>query len=333
MLRSFFGSNRPVVLLTLLLPAIAAGVLAVVYARPGIPALAGPAYDLLFGPINQWPALSVGLGVLIILAGAVLVNSIYNEHEYSDRENYLPAMAYFFLGISSLEWLYFNPVFTSVLFLLLALRRLLRIYRISNATSMLFDAGFFACLAVLFYPPVALVLPFLWVGMTQLRSATFREWLVPVLGLATPVVYVVAAYWWFEVTPDFDEFFDLAGRFSFGPDGDGEGRSLFLAFSAVTLLPLLIGLGIFVSGMGVSTVHRKNTKRVFMWMSFFLLAAFIFTGFLQKSEVASVALLAPSVAVFAGLCFVSERRRILTNILFYAWIAFALMRMLYSGVF
>jgi len=140
------------------------------------------------------------------------------------------------------------------------------------------------------------------------------------------------AYWWFEVSPDFDEFFDLAGRFTFGPDGSGEGRNLFFAFSAVTMLPVLIGLGIFVSGMGVSTVHRKNTKRVFMWMSFFLLLTFVYTGFLQESDVASVALLAPAAAVFAALCFISERRKVLIDILFYVWIAFAVLHMLYTGV-
>jgi len=212
----------------------------------------------------------------------------------------------------------------------LALRRLLRIYRISNATSMLYDAGFFACPAVLFYPPAVLTLPFLWIGMTQLRSATFREWLVPVLGLATPAIYVAAAYWWFEAVPDFGEFFDLSGGFTFRPDG--EGSNLFFAFSAVTLLPVLIGLGIFVSRMGVSTVHRKNTKRVFMWLSFVLLVTFIYSGFLQKSDAASVALLAPSVAVFSALCFASDRRKILTDILFYIWITFAVLRMLYTGV-
>lgn len=332
MLRSLFASNRPVVLVFLVLPAVVAAVAALYFSEGRAPVLAGPAFDLVFGQVHRIPALSVSLGAAVILAGAVLVNAVYNEHEYADRENYMPALVYVLIGISSPEWLYFNPVFTANVLLLLALRRLLRIYRISNATSMLYDAGLFTALAVLFYPPVAVCVPFLWVGMTRLRSATLREWLIPLLGLCTPVVYVVAAYWWFEMRPDFDEFFRFDGRFQFGPEADAAYSSVFFTFLGITLSAVLVGLAGFLSRMGVSTVHRKNTKAVFVWFSVFLVFGFIYVGFLPENDIASVASLAAPAAVFAALSFNTEKARRWSGLLLYLWTAAVIVRFLYSGI-
>ncbi len=332
MLRSLFGSNRPVVLAFLVLPAAIAAVAALFFSEGTAPVLAGPAFDLLFGYVHRIPALSVALGAAVILAGAVLVNSVYNVHEYADRENYMPAAVYVLFGISSPEWLYFNPVFTANIFLLLALRRLLRIYRISNAASMLYDAGLFTALAVLFYPPAAACVPFLWVGMNRLRSATLREWFIPLLGLGTPVVYALAAYWWFEMTPDFEEFSDLGGRFRFGPDAETPHSRLFFLFLGITLAAVLIGSVRFLSGMGVSTVHRKNTKAVFVWFSIFLVFTFVYTGFLPENDVAAVASLAAPTAVFASFSFNTDKARRWSGLLLYFWTALVVLRFLYAGI-
>lgn len=332
MLRSLFASNRPVVLAFLVFPAAIAATAALFFSEGAAPVLAGPAFDVLFGYVHSIPALSVILGAAVILTGAALVNSVYNEHEYADRENYMPALVYVLFGISSPEWLYFNPVFTANVFLLLALRRLLRIYRISNAASMLYDAGLFTALAVLFYPPVAVCVPFLWVGMNRLRSATLREWFIPLLGLATPAVYVSAAYWWFELTPDFREFSDLSGSFRFGPDADTAHSGLFYALLGASLVAVLIGSVRFLSRMGVSTVHRKNTKAVFVWFSIFLVFAFVYVCFLPENDVASVASLAAPAAVFAALSFNTDKARRWSGLLLYLWTALVVLRFLYTGI-
>jgi hypothetical protein len=331
MLTGVFGSNRPIVLFTLLLPAIAVAALALRYASATPAHLAGPAYDLLFEPINRMPWLSVSLGLLVLFTGALLLNSIFNEHEFADKENHLPALVYFGFGISSLTWVYFNPIFLANVFLLLAVRRLFRIYRIGNATGMLYDAGFFMAMAILVYPPLALCIPFLWVGMVQLRSATFREWLVPALGLATIGLYIAAAYWWYGVVPSLEEFTDFGGRFSFGADLDAAGGHWLLWLLAGTLLVVVPGMAIFVVGMASSTVHRKNTKRAFLWLSVFLVAVFIYTAFLRRPDLAISGLLAVPIAVFASRIFAAEKRKALVSLIFYVWLVLVIVRMLNTG--
>lgn len=332
MLRSIFGSNQPVVLLALLPLGLLVAVLSYFYGSPTPAQLAGPAYDLLFAPVNQWPALSLLLGILVILGGALLLNGIFNEHEFGQKTNYLPAFVYFVFGISSLQWVYFNPVLLANVFLLFSLRRLFRIYRISNATGMLYDAGVFSVMAILVYPPVIFCIPFLWVGMTRLRSATFREWLVPAAGLATPTFYVIAAYWWFGASPGLEEFMDFQGRFTFGIDAGNSKVNWFAIFLAASLVPTFLGLVVFVGGMASSTVHRKNTKRAFLWFGFFQFVAFVYTGLLASPDVGSLALLAVPIAVFASRFFALERRAVLINAVFYVWLALAVVRILHSGI-
>lgn len=332
MLRSFFGSNQPVVLFGLLPVALVVIVLAYFYGSPTPALLAGPAYDLLFEPVNEWPVVSLLLGMLVILGGALLLNGIFNEHEFGQKTNYLPALVYFVFGVSSLQWIYFNPVLLANVFLLLSLRRLFRIYRISNATGMLYDAGIFSVMAILVYPPVIFCIPFLWVGMTRLRSATFREWLVPAAGLATPTLYVMAAYWWYGTIPGLEEFMDFQSRFTFGIDAGNSKVNWFAIFLAASLVPAALGLVVFVGGMASSTVHRKNTKRAFLWFGFFQFVAFVYTGLLAAPDVGSLALLAVPIAVFASRFFALERKALLINAVFFAWFALAVVRMLYSGI-
>lgn len=331
MLRLLFNSNRPVVLLALLLPAAGAAALAALYQTPPTVALAGPLYDLLFAKANESLWLSAFLGVGVVFVGAVLLNSIFNEHEFADRTNYLPAFVYFIFGVSSLEWVFLNPVFIANVLLMLSLRRLLRISRVSNATGMLFDSGIFIALAVLVYPLIAFAIPFLWIGMTILRSVSFREWLLPALGIATVAFYAVAAYWWFEIEPALDEFYDLQHQFTFGGNGKGLERSSQLWFLGVSVLPFLLGLGRFIRGMGISTVHRKNTKRVFLWLSFFLFAVMLYAGFLVLNDHISIGLIGMPLAVFSSLYFSTDRRRWLVDLMFFVWIIFSIVSLIYSA--
>ena len=327
MLRSLFGSNRPQVLVLLLVPAALAGGLALFYSGPTAPELAGPAYDLLFHPVNQWPIFSVVLGLFLIIAGALLVNNIFNVHEYAQRETYLPAFVYFMIGCSALEWVYFNPIFLGNVLLLLSLRRFLRIYRTANATAMLYDAGLFLALACIVYPPFVCVAPFIWVAMYQLRSASLREALVPIVGMATPALYVVAVYWWYGAQPDLSEFLTFKGNFSVGPDGSM--GPMFYWFGAFTLVLTALGLALFASGMGSSTVHRKNSKRVFLWLSLFLVLVIAYTGVLQTSDVGSTAVLAIPAAVLLTMAFAYDQKKWVADIMFYSWLLMAILRMVY----
>src|SRR5690554_1786237 len=178
MIHSTFGSNRPMVFGVLLIPAIIYGVLALNFAQAPVHTLGGPLFDLLVGYVST-PYISVILGLIVNLIGAFLVNLLFNSHDYSERENYFPALFYFLLASLELSWIYLNPVLIGNVFVLLALRRILRMYRVQEITSMIYDAGFFLALGALFFPLLVFVFPLLWLSLIQLRTFNLREWTVP----------------------------------------------------------------------------------------------------------------------------------------------------------
>ena len=331
MIYSIFGSNRTVVLGLLVLPALAFGTLAFFYTTSPVMPLGGPAFDWLYAQIPL-SILQILLGIAINLTGAFLVNRLYNAHDYADRENYFPALFYFLLTSLQLSWLYFNPVLVGNVFVLLALRRLLRMYRVQEITGMIYDASVFLGIAALFYPPFFLAFPLLWISLIQLRTFNIREWLIPISGLLTPVLYAAVFYWWFDLK------FDPAHYFQLEPV---QLQSLISSHSVIFYLVLIFssfvffaGLLIFIREMGVSTVHKKNTKKVFITLTFILGLVWLVSIALNEGQTGLPGLLAIPVSVFGGVLFSRARRRkkIMTTV-FYIWILILILYPLFTEVF
>lgn len=331
MIYSIFGSNRTVVIGLLTLPALAFGTLAFFYTSSPVMPLGGPAFDWLYAHIPI-AILQILLGIIINLIGAILVNRLYNAHDYADRENYFPALFYFLLTSLQLSWEYFNPVFVGNVFVLLALRRLLRMYRVQEITGMIYDAGVFLGIAALFYPPFFLAFPLLWISLIQLRTFNIREWLIPITGLLTPVIYAAAFYWWFDLKFDPGHYFQLIPL---------NFKSLIPAHSVFFYLVLIFstfvffaGLLIFIREMGVSTVHKKNTKKVFITLTFILGIVWLVSIALNEDQIGLPGLLAIPVSVFGGVLFSRARRRKkLVSTVFYIWLLLLVFYPLFTEVF
>ena len=77
-----------------------------------------------------------------------------------------------------------NAIFTN-LFLLLALWRLLSIKSVKNVKHKIFDASLLIALASLFYDWALVFLVLIFVVINMYDRKTFKNWLVPLLGVAT----------------------------------------------------------------------------------------------------------------------------------------------------
>jgi hypothetical protein len=327
MLHSLFGSNRPMVLIFLLIPAIVMGLMAYFFGSPPISELGGPAFDWLYELLNSY-WIKVSLGVIVNLTAAVLINSISNNHDYADKEQYFPALIYFMTASLSLSWQVFNPVLVGSLFLLLALRRLLAMSRVQNVTAMLFDAGVFLGLGVLFYPPFIFVAPFLWMAQLQFRSFNLREWLVALSGMLLPALYALAAYWWFSFDPGILEFYSFdALRIE---EWFQDKHLLYYPLLALSLIILLFGAFRFVADMSASTVHSKNTKRAFIWLSLLLTAIFFYSSALEADQKGLALILLIPFAIFGGVFFTESRKKNLNIIFFYLWLVLTIAYMIFG---
>lgn len=319
MVHSTFGSNRPLVLAFLIAPAIAL-IAASVYSHAVAEYdLGGPATDLLianFGELTVWRRT---LGMLLILTNAVLLNFISNKHDFSTSENYFPALV--FLGFAALDFenIDLHPVLFSSLFLLLALQRLLTVYRADSALSIGFDATLFLSIAIFFFPPSVFLLPLPWLVFLQVRPFNLREWLVPFTAIALAAIYVFTFYFLGGYAFSAREFFSFDGSFiSVSAINAKPGFYLMMLIFALLSILGLIG---FFTDIAKSTLRKKSTKYIFLWTFFLTIIEFIYVSVLETSQIGSWLIFSIPVSVFLGVLFSRKfNRPHIQLIMFYVWL-------------
>lgn len=320
MIYKLFASNRQGVMALLLIPAVAAGALGYAFCVPGQSILAGPLYDVVFVPLNNWPWLAVCCTTLAVMSGALVLNILFNRHEYAVRESFLPSLLYIGFFAANPCNFQLNPFPFANLLVIIGLWRLLGVYRQTSPTYKLYDTGIFFGLALLVYPLYVIFLPVIWIGLFTLRPFSLREWLLPLSGLLTPLSYAAVAYWWFGYEVELQEYFRV--DWSFSPHFRNLAKSgLLVALSAGLCA---VGAGRFVLDMGVSTVHRKNSKAVWMWFTLCTIVIYFYGLSLAAYESRMHLVLVPLSSVFVGAFLTGKGRSIVLTAFFYILLALVL---------
>ncbi len=138
------------------------------------------------------------------------------------------------------------------------------------------------------------------------------------MGVSTPALFAGVVFWWNDYTIDYSEFVNFSDQ-PFKQVFTAHGFWYYLLV-IISLFIFLAGLLAFLNDMSTSTVHKKNTKKVYVTVSLFLLGIYIYGITLYENQTGLMAVLAAPVAVFSGVYFSQTRRRKLRQILFYIWI-------------
>ncbi|RIV44600.1 DUF6427 family protein [Flagellimonas pelagia] len=170
MISSFFGKTKPIVHFVL-------AILLLLFYFGRIFFVAG---EKSFFEEFPWELLAFGVLLLVIF----IINQIVRTEKLTDFNSY--AILFFvLLAIAfSEEFEHKNAIFTN-LFLLLALWRLLSIKSVKNVKHKIFDASLLIALASLFYDWALVFLVLIFVVINMYDRKTFKNWLVPLLGVAT----------------------------------------------------------------------------------------------------------------------------------------------------
>lgn len=188
-----FLSNRPLVLL-LLIPIIFGFQLlnAQAHFHPLIPVV-----DLgLWGKATflsaWWTSI---IASVIVLANAIQLNFLFNQHEFLDKNNYGPSLFYVVLMSFSHSFYQVDAVLICHLFLLQSLRLLFQLKSQETNRTASFNSAFFVGLSASFLPPsAALIIPF-WFSAWALQPFSFRQWLLMIIGFLIPIANGLT-WWW-----------------------------------------------------------------------------------------------------------------------------------------
>lgn len=203
MLIRYFRSNFPGQFVT----AGAAGLLlwgAAVMHPPVMPPPDGPVplYALLYQWLSCYPYLAMAAGFTLVVFQAVWLNFILLKHNLVPPNTALAALLFLiFTGLSP-SWLTLTPVNITTLFLLLILRALLEAYNQSEPIELIYTMGFFTGLSSFFYLPSLFIYGFLLVSFLVYRLFRWREWVSSLIGLATPLLYLLIIYFMTDRLPE-----------------------------------------------------------------------------------------------------------------------------------
>ncbi len=330
MVYSAFGSNRPLVLSFLILPALIIAFFITADSQVPIYELSGPAFDLIFNALESFMVIRVILGMALILGNAILLNRLYNVHDLAASENYFPALVFVTLAFMDFQNIDLHPVLFSNLFLLLALRRLLLVYRATTVLSIGFDSATFLAISVLFFPPSVLVMPLVWVVFGQMRPFALKEWLVPFAAMIMVALYVFAYYYLADLSFFPFEYFAWDRKW-FSSSLSSWSIVLIILVVIIAMLSFL-GMGSFVAEIGKSTLRKKNTKYTFLWLVLLLVLQYLYVSLLQARDQGVWLILALPVSVFLGAFFSKvDRRRKLKVASFYIWLVTSVVFMIFSN--
>lgn len=318
MLAAFFRSNQPAVLL-------AAPVLAVALFLPSFwhaPAVAAGGMPLaalaedLIGASSVARALA---GLVLLLVAVAQFVALVNDLELMERRNHLVAflLPVVLAGCGGAGL--YDPALLGLPLVLHALRRCWSISNTGGALKPLFDAGLLAGLAALCYLPYALVVIVVWASVSVIRPFSWREYVVPLLGVL--VLFYLA---WCALR--------LGGHGPWLPlrsvmldDGhparpwqDGAHK----AFTGLLAATLLVALAAFNSSYAHSVMRGKNLRSAFMAFAFVLVVLMILLRLLKGSFPAILA--AVPAGVLAGYALIQPRRAWLAELSALALLGLAL---------
>lgn len=163
-----------------------------------------PLYNVVFGILSGLPAWAGGVfGFLLTTSQVFHLNYIVQKHEVLYKNSYLPALFYLLFIALIPQFLTFHPVLIANSFLLFVLDKLFKIYKNPAAMSLAFDSCFLIGVATLFYlPAIAFFLLFA-ISILILKTFSWRDWLVGLIGLSLPFFFTFIYYFWID---DLDEF-------------------------------------------------------------------------------------------------------------------------------
>lgn len=191
------------------------------------------------------PTLGILINICMVVISLILVKRITSELSFIREITHLPPLLYFCLCLWFIKPSFSTELFSG-LFILLGWQYLLRIYNQQNVLNLSFNAGLLLSISVVFfkYNIVLLLLPFS--SLLILRTPKFKEFLMAVIGIIIPFVYLTAILFITDSLGLINDFFSYQKQFN--PNIKSLG---FLLFSLISVINSIL----------IFRYHSKDTIR------------------------------------------------------------------------
>jgi hypothetical protein len=254
----------------------------------------------------------------LILVNAVLLNAVFNSHEFLDKNTYIISLIYVVLTPMFVPLHQFNPVLLAHFFLIATLGVLFYLKQNTDGKMTIFNAGILFSMAVILLPYLIILTPIILIMIVIIRPFIWREFFICLAGISVPVIYYFS-------------YLFLTNGLTF--TWELPVWQLHDYRKAWNLYPIagLYLILLFISLLSLSARMLKSSLRLkkqiqmlgLIFTSLFLLGCFdfYFTGSLLYFSLAIIPL-----TYFLTYAFLSKRSGILANIFFYIALVYSFVK-------
>ena len=292
--------------------------------------LAAPQYEFIqnapfaritFGFLATLPNayfISLIISTALVFLQALFINYIVTSQGILYKESFMPGL--FFILFNSLfaQQIELTPQLISNTFVLLLFQRLCYLYESQNPLLVVLDAGLYLGIGMLFNYDLFILLPFILISVVVFTSFNLRFLVISVLGICIPL-YFTGIY--FYVSDRFDELLLYVVQ-SF------EQKQLkTIETNWIRLLPWIIVLPIATNAIfGLQqNFFRNKVKTRRITQSLYLMLFFGVAGlfFENVNYIYAIAYLSVPLSIVVAYFFISNKRFLLKEVLFFALIGLA----------
>ena len=133
------------------------------------------------------------ISFILLYTQAITLNALVNQHRLMQKPNYLTGMAYLLITSLFAEWNILSAPLIINSFIIWVWSRMSKLYNEPSPMTSLFNIGMAIGISSFFYFPVISFSALVVVGLLITRPFKLPEWVVALLGLASPF-YFLAAY-------------------------------------------------------------------------------------------------------------------------------------------
>ncbi|MEI6276320.1 MAG: DUF6427 family protein [Prolixibacteraceae bacterium] len=131
-----------------------------------------------------WPVVT---GFVLILLNALILTLLSYEFQFLQHRTFLPGIIYVSVVSSFPPLQTFHPVYPATLLVLLSVYYIFLTYRRKNEISSTFNASFLLSVGALFYLPVVIIFPLIWISIFVLqKNDNWRLLVIPLIGFTLP---------------------------------------------------------------------------------------------------------------------------------------------------
>ncbi len=147
----------------------------------------------LSGVGSSLPIIYPLISFILLYTQAITLNALVNQHRLMQKPNYLTGMAYLLITSLFAEWNILSAPLIINSFIIWVWSRMSKLYNEPSPKTSLFNIGMAIGISSFFYFPVISFSALVVVGLLITIPFKLPEWVVALLGLASPF-YFLAAY-------------------------------------------------------------------------------------------------------------------------------------------